>query len=155
MAPVVIIAGEHYTQIAKTLPTLAPLMLHNPRPDDGQLSSLRIGIKAVRGECSGLLMFLVDHPQVRPETVRLMTDRFREGGGEIVVPTCAGRRGHPVLFGASVFDELLTVPLEGGARQVVHARPERVIEVAVDDPGILRDIDTPEDYQKVLTDGSR
>jgi molybdenum cofactor cytidylyltransferase len=77
-------------------------------------------------------------------------DAFREKHQRIVVPTHAGRRGHPVLFARAVFDELLTAPNDEGARAVVRKDPTRVLAVPVDDPAVLEDFNTPEDYKQLL-----
>ena len=69
-----------------------------------------------------------------------------------MIPACGGRRGHPVIFGRGVFADLLEAPLDQGARAVVRGRPELVVTVEVDDPGILKDIDTPAQYREMSTD---
>ena len=95
------------------------------------------------------MVFLVDHPLVEESTVALLVERFRQTRQPIVIPTFEGRRGHPVLFGRTVFAELFSAPLQEGARFVVRGRPELVDTVEVDDPGILADIDTPEQYENM------
>ena len=73
---------------------------------------------------------------------------FVRGRGAIVIARCAGKRGHPVVFGDSVFRELLEAPAEQGARAVVIRDPARVVYVDVDDPGVTLDLDTPADVER-------
>ena len=96
------------------------------------------------------LVWHVDRPHVAVATLAKLIDRFRQGGAAIVLPTLSGQRGHPVMFGREVFDELIETPDEEGARAVVRADPSRVALVPVDDPAVLEDIDTPEAYADLL-----
>lgn len=75
---------------------------------------------------------------------------FLRSNKPIALPVFEGKRGHPVLFGRSVFEELLNAPASGGARTVVRADPSRVLEVLVTDRGVVEDIDTPEAYQELV-----
>ena len=68
----------------------------------------------------------------------------------VVVPVYRGKRGHPTLFSAKLSPELLRAPEGEGARAVVHAHEKALVEVEVDDPGILTDIDTPQAYRKAF-----
>ncbi len=123
-------------------------ILFNPEPDRGPIGSLRLALAALPADVPWLLMALVDHPAVRAETVRGLAERADSAPRDaIVVPMNRGRRGHPVVFGAGVFDELRSGPEAEGARGVVRRRPDRVIEWACDDVGILKDVDTPADLE--------
>ncbi len=148
--PLRIVAGQHHGEIRTAHPELASLLVHNPEPELGQLHSLRLGLASLAEEAAAALVFLVDAPLVQPDTVRAVVGAFRREGASIVVPVCVQRRGHPVLFGREVFPELFAAALADGARAIVRARPERVCEVAVTDQGILMDVDTPEDYGRLL-----
>jgi molybdenum cofactor cytidylyltransferase len=87
---------------------------------------------------------------VAVDTARALIDRFREGDAAVVVPVFDGRRGHPVVFGRAVFDELLAAPDAEGARAVVRAEPDRVAEVPVSDPAVADSLNTPGAYQDLL-----
>ena len=131
-------------------PGLERMVAHgvsNPDPTAGMLSSVQCGLRAFREELDAVLVWPVDHPLVRHETVIAMVAAFRNSGAPIVVPFHDGRRGHPTLFAASVFSELLAADPSRGARGVVHAHEDR-IELAVADRGVIVDIDTPEDYAR-------
>jgi len=122
----------------------------NPRYHEGQLTSLHAAIRhlaEVSPAADGLLVCLVDHPLLIPVVIRRMVAAFAREDKPIIIPTCKGRRGHPVIFGRSVFGELLDAPADQGARAVVRRLPERVLELEVGDEAILTDVDTPEHYE--------
>ena len=79
-----------------------------------------------------------------------MIDRFYETKKLIVIPRCGGRRGHPVIFSSRLFPELLSAPLEKGAKVVVHAHRDETLEIETDFAGVTIDIDTPEEYRQYL-----
>jgi molybdenum cofactor cytidylyltransferase len=99
-------------------------------------------------EVAGRLVGPGDHPCVAEETIAALLGVFAAEEPAVAAPTHGGRRGHPVIFSSRLFDELLAAPLEEGARAVVHRYPVR--EVAVDDAGILADIDDPEVYRRLI-----
>ncbi|MCS6925798.1 MAG: nucleotidyltransferase family protein [Candidatus Binatia bacterium] len=120
----------------------------NTRSFQGQLSSLMVGIGALSPASEAVVVNLVDHPLVTAETIKALIAAFREMPVPILVASYRGRRGHPVLFSRQVYGELLAAPLDQGAKAVVRRDPTRVREIPLDDPGILADIDTPEDYAR-------
>lgn len=123
----------------------------NAHVESGPIGSIRASIEAISTHpIEGLLVWPVDYPHVAVDTVSAMIDRFRAGGAEIVVPAFAGQRGHPVLFGRTVFGELLSEENPEGARSVVRANADRVAVVPVDDPAVVDDLNTPESYQRLL-----
>lgn len=118
----------------------------NENYQEGQLSSLIAGIKGMPDEADAILLCLVDNPFISIGLVWRIIQAFRESQKPIVVPVFNGRRGHPALFAAAVFDELLNAPMSEGARYVVNADKARVLEVEIPDQRILAKIDTPADY---------
>jgi molybdenum cofactor cytidylyltransferase len=114
----------------------------------GQLSSIKAGLRVVSAHADAALVHLVDHPTVLPQTFSRLASEYRLSDKPILVTRCRGHRGHPVLFDHSIFDELLEAPLDAGARAVVNANSARVIYVDVDDHGVLLDLDTPADLAR-------
>jgi molybdenum cofactor cytidylyltransferase len=92
----------------------------------------------------------VDIPSVKAATVQSLCDAFDRGADPIVRAVYRGRHGHPVIFRRPVFAELRAADLSVGAREVLRRDPARVCEVAVDDPGVLRDVDVPDDYRRLV-----
>jgi molybdenum cofactor cytidylyltransferase len=144
---VVIVLGAHADRVR---PAIAPhpqiFVIENPNFVRGQLSSLKVGLTAAIDErADAVIVHLADHPLVSPDTFRATVANFRASANPIVVARYRGRRGHPVIFDRSVFAELMAAPEDQGARVVVNAKPERVLYVDVDDPGVVLDLDTPAD----------
>ena len=102
-------------------------------------------------ESEGLAMTLVDIPLLAPATIAKVIDAWERTRAPIVRPAYGNRRGHPVIFDRAVFDELRRAPVESGARVVVSAHYDQVVNVEVDDPGCIVDIDTPDDYRRALS----
>jgi molybdenum cofactor cytidylyltransferase len=123
--------------------------IHNPAPLRGQLSSLLTGIDlAERLGVQGVLVSPVDLPGITPAVVaRLIA---AAGSAAIIRPTHAGRSGHPIYFSRDVFAELRDADPALGARAVVRADASRVLDVPWEDAGILMDVDTPEDYERLI-----
>jgi len=118
----------------------------------GPISSIATGINGlINYPVEGILVWPVDIPHVASATIRLLCGTFNQTGKSVVIPTFQGRRGHPVIFSKAVFPELLSVPGGRGADWVVHRDPGRVTEVPVNDQAILEDIDTPEDYARLIS----
>jgi molybdenum cofactor cytidylyltransferase len=113
-----------------------------------QIESLRAGLRALPDSARAAVVLPVDHPRVRPETVRSLIDVFESEGAAIVRPVCGGRHGHPVLFARAVFEELFDEALPEGARTVVQRHADAAASVEVADRGVLIDVDTPEDYSR-------
>lgn len=160
VAPLVVVAGRHREAVAAALPADLPVeLLHNPEPDRGQLSSLKIALlhlQSLAAPLAGAAMTLVDHPAVRGETVAKLLAAVggRDDDARIAVPRFGDRRGHPVVFARDVWSEILATPDDLGARAVVRRVPERVRIVDVDDPGVLVDVDTPDDLARAIAGAS-
>ena len=110
-------------------------------------TSFQAGIRVLPDDATAAMLFLVDHPIVTLDTIEKLVAQASEES--IVLPVRNGCRGHPAIFGRVVLDEVLELPPDRGANLVVGARPERILEVAVDDPGVLVDVDTPEEFRKL------
>ena len=146
--PVVVVLGHEAEWIQSQVRLDDARVVVNPDYRQGMLSSIRAGLQALEGEpVSGALICPVDHPNVGTPLIDLLITRFEETQSPMVVPTHGDRRGHPVLFAAPLFGELLTAPDAVGARQVVWDHADEVLEVPTEDRGIIMDIDTPEQYE--------
>lgn len=147
-----IVLGENADAARAKITLEPPQIVLNPNPDEPQLASLQLALRSIPEQIvDGALVCLVDHPCVERETVKLLLDRFYQAGKRIVIPTFSGRRGHPVLFAASLFRELLAAPLDQGARAVVHKFAGEVLEVPTQDEGVILDIDDPETYRRIAS----
>jgi molybdenum cofactor cytidylyltransferase len=131
-------------------PGTAPIVfIPNPAPERGQLSSLRCGVSALVPDARAALIALVDAPLVQPDTVAALVERWRAGAPPLVRPARRGRHGHPYLAGRPVLDAILSAPEAMTARDVL-APWLPGIDVPVDDDGPFEDVDTPEEYERLL-----
>lgn len=145
---VVVVLGAHAKRIRPAVPRDERVsIVENPDFNRGQLSSVKVGLRATAPRCAAAMVHLADHPRVAAATFRAVADEYARSHASIIVARHAGRRGHPVLFDRTVFEELLVAPEERGARFVVNADPARVVYVDVDDAGVTLDLDTPDDLR--------
>lgn len=151
-APVVAVVQDEAGLAAERARAAGALVVTNPQPATGQIGSLRRALDALPADAAGCLVLPVDHPLVMPGTVAALVAALLDSGAPVVVPAHGGRRGHPTLFGRALFHELRYGELPQGARTVVHAHEGAIVELAVDDPGILADIDSPADYRRHFLD---
>jgi len=118
-------------------------MVINGEWEKGQLSSIHAAIRTFPGGTEGLLLCPVDHPLVSAALVNSLILAFTETQAPVVLPTFEGKRGHPVIFSASVYEELLAAPLETGARAVVWAHKNEVQEVPTSEEGCVLNLNDP------------
>jgi molybdenum cofactor cytidylyltransferase len=126
-------------------------LVHNPRAHTGMASSLQVGLRAMRPDMEAALVMLGDQPMVGSRTVAMLTRAWRREGARpaVAVSGASGDRWTPpVVLGRELWDELMTLEGDSGARQVLDRRPELVDVVPALDR--LDDIDTPEDYAKIV-----
>lgn len=113
----------------------------------GQLTSIVAAVNAVdRPGVQGLLVMPVDMPFALPASFAAVLRNFGGAPGIVARAVHGGRHGHPVIFGRAFFDALRRADPEIGAKAVLRASPGALRDVEVEDPGILKDIDSPEDY---------
>lgn len=120
----------------------------NKNWEAGQSSSIQAGVRSLPDVTDGILLFLIDHPLISRELVGELVERFYESGKAIVLPIYKGRRGHPVIFSARLYQELLSAPLETGARAVVWAHREEVSEMETSEEGCVLNLNDPDALAK-------
>jgi molybdenum cofactor cytidylyltransferase len=148
-ARLIVVVGAHAGAVRGPIPADPRIaVVDNAHYLRGQLSSIKAALPHISADAGGVLIHLVDHPMVRAETFAALIDGYRRLGSPIVIARYQGRRGHPVLFARLVLGELAAAPEDQGARVVVDRDPARVAYVDVDDPGVLIDLDTPEDLER-------
>jgi molybdenum cofactor cytidylyltransferase len=153
VAGVAVIARPGDAALQQEIAAHAPAVpcLENGAPELGQLSSVLVGVSyAEQLEADGVMVLPVDIPSVGAATIRALLAAFDEGLQPLVRPAHRSRHGHPVIFARSLFPELRAADPSVGARAVFRRDPARVRQVDVDDPGVLRDIDYPDDYRRLL-----
>ncbi len=145
---VVIVTGPEDTAIREALGDLTVRFAVNPRPQDGQGTSIAAGVAALKPWTTAALIALGDQPRMPRAVIPTLLDALRRSGKAIVAPVYQGVQGTPVVFSSEVFAELRALKGDAGARAVVKHDPERVETVAFD-LAMPPDVDTPEDYAKL------
>lgn len=151
---VIVVAGGLANELQPVVDANAAYLVRNPQPERGQFSSLQIGLQEVlnRGRDAAIIT-LVDRPPARPETVNHLQRQFLtlvEHDMWAVVPESAGYHGHPIVVGREMIGAFLDAPVDSTARDIVHANQSRVAYVPVSDPFVTMNIDTPQDYERLI-----
>ena len=153
LTEVKIVLGSQAELILERLPQLRANVVINPEYEQGQLSSLIRGLKALEGySIDGLMLFLVDHPFVDRHLINELLDWFSSHNNPLVIPTFKKKRGHPIIFAHELFPELINAPVDAGAVIVVRKYQDKILHVETGQAGILLDIDTPEAYREYVVD---
>ncbi|MEO7142995.1 MAG: nucleotidyltransferase family protein [Bryobacteraceae bacterium] len=147
----IVVLGHHAESIQLKLARQAAFV-RNPDPDRGQLTSLQCGLRAVPAGMDGVMFTPLDYPAIETETVERLVESFSGSRAAIAlaIPRCQHRRGHPVVVRAALIAEFLALPETASARDVVRRHDAAIRYVEVRDTGILTDVDTPEDYRRLL-----
>jgi CTP:molybdopterin cytidylyltransferase MocA len=139
-----VVLGAHSEPIAKNIALPPEEVVINEHWEKGQLSSIQAAILTLPAGTDGLLLCLIDHPLVSGALVNELIEQFYVTRAKIVLPVYEGRRGHPVIFPAALYNELLHAPMEKGARAVVWAHAEEVLEVPTNEEGCVLNLNDPE-----------
>lgn len=146
-----VVTGYHQEEIQPILRSLQVREIYNPRYQNGMYSSVQSGISSYDQDISGFFIHPVDVPLIEPMTVRLMSSYPKQTGDTIICPMYQNRRGHPLIVGSSYRTAILDNTYPTGLRGFLYEYSYAIIHVMVDDPGVLLNMNTPADYQEVLT----
>jgi molybdenum cofactor cytidylyltransferase len=141
-APVIVVLGHSAAAIRDGVAVDVEWVV-NPAPERGQFSSLQTGLAALPAGMDCLFQ-PIDYPAVAAGTVELLA----RTQGELVIPRYRGERGHPVRIFPGIVAELLALPVDAQARDVIRSHYPAATFVEVEDPGVVTDIDTPEDFAR-------
>jgi molybdenum cofactor cytidylyltransferase len=146
-----VVLGANAESIQAELKLDQEIVVVNQDWQQGQLSSIQSAIRSLPADqTAGLLLCPVDHPLISSQLVSRLIAEFDSDRKLIVVPTHQGRRGHPVIFHASLYAELLDASPNVGARQVVWAHPDAIAEIETDEAGVILNLNDPETMRKAL-----
>jgi molybdenum cofactor cytidylyltransferase len=145
-----VVLGAHAEPISKVVNLKADEIVINQEWKKGQLSSIQAGLRSLPPGTDGMLLCLIDHPLISAALVQDLIEQFNKTKAPIVLPVYEGRRGHPVIFSATLYDELLRAPLETGARAVVWAHKGEIDEVRTNEEGCVLNLNDPETMHKEL-----
>jgi molybdenum cofactor cytidylyltransferase len=154
---VIVVVGKNESNLAPVIYGEAASLVRNPSPEQGQFSSLQIGLREVlnRGRDAAMVT-LVDRPPVRAETFALLCSRFASAADGVwaVVPAYAGQHGHPIIVGREMIEIFLKAPATASARELQHQHQAHMEYVSIEDPFIAGNVDTPQDYAALQSQNS-
>jgi molybdenum cofactor cytidylyltransferase len=145
-----VVLGAQAEPIAKAINLKADEIVINHEWEKGQLSSIQAALRSLPAGTDGILLCLIDHPLISGALVQELIEQFYKTKKPIVLPVYEGRRGHPVIFSASLYEELLRAPLETGARAVVWAHAGEVEELPTNEEGCVLNLNDPETMNKAI-----
>ncbi|MBM7622515.1 molybdenum cofactor cytidylyltransferase [Sporohalobacter salinus] len=147
---VIVVLGYQASQVKKLIAGQEVEICYNKDYKLGQSTSLKEGLSSINDDCRAILCMLGDQPLVKKETINQLINEFEAGTELIVAPEYKGRRGNPVIFSADLKSEMLEISGDQGARELIYKYYNQIKLVEVEDQGVIFDIDTKEDYLKLL-----
>ena len=153
-----VVLGPDAARIRPSLATHECIIVEIPDLAGGAIGSLRAALAALEAtRPSGIVAWPVDLPHVRVATLERLLEAHRRSGAAAVVPSFAERRGHPVIWDRALFSELATsaAATRHGAWAVLAAHDQDLVTVPVDDPAVIDDLNTPEDYERLIREVNR
>ena len=150
-SPVIVVVGHHAAEIQAGIERASEVVFAvNPDPERGMLSSLQCGLAEVPAEAEAVMFLPVDHPHLEPATLETLAVRFQSERAPVTVPTFRGEHGHPVCISRALVAELLALPPDAKASDVIHRYVPETCYVEVADPAVVTDVDDPAAYAGLL-----
>lgn len=148
---VVVVLGHHAEHIEPVVQDFPVSVVRNPTPDDGQVSSLRLGLQALTGKLDAVLVALADQPLLNAQDLTDVIGAYKKRpvGTQVVVPTVDGLPGNPVIFAADVRDAVLSGDARLGCKQWQAAHPDQVHRWSTPNRRYRIDIDSEEDIAQL------
>jgi len=145
-----VVVGHRANELCPVLDRLGVQTIVNTNFSEGMFSSVIAGVKSLLPKVKGFFLLPVDNPIVNRETLEKLQSTFFTTELGIIYPTYQGTRGHPPLISSRYVNKVMSWDKPGGMRALLEQYEHDAINVEVDDPGILLDMDTPEDYRQML-----
>jgi molybdenum cofactor cytidylyltransferase len=149
---VIVVAGANAASVSPIADSQAAFLVVNPNPQQGQFSSLQLGLQEVlnRGRDAAIIT-LVDRPPAEGEIIEQLKAVFLASDEQVwaMVPEFGGKHGHPIVIGREMIEAFLRAPLHSSARDVEHATQAHIRYLPVNDPLVVANVDTPEDFEKL------
>ncbi len=143
--PIVVVTGHAQTSVEAALHDLPVQFTHNAAYATGLASSLRTGVAALPADVSGTLILLADMPRITPSLLDRLIAAFRAAPTTLaIVPTFEGQRGNPVLIAQPLFARIKNLEGDIGARALLRSAGDAIVEVAINEPAVTFDVDTPD-----------
>ena len=145
-----VVVGSHRNDVINVIGRLNIGICYNEDYKQGMLSSVKCGIRSLPVSCEAVLVFPGDQPMIPPTVINKVIHAYINSGKGIVIPTFKKKRGHPLLIDRRYFEEVEKLEEHEGLRALAGKFIEDVLEVETGKNGILKDIDTREEYEEII-----
>jgi molybdenum cofactor cytidylyltransferase len=152
---VVAVLGSHKNEVLKVIERFPVLHCYNNNFKNGMLSSVKCGFEFLPGNFHAAMVFLGDQPMVETSVINKMIDVYSGSGKGILVPVFENQRGHPLMADKKYRDEIINLDDPEGLKGLLRRHPDDLLEVATENPSVLKDIDTMEDYNNHINKSSQ
>jgi molybdenum cofactor cytidylyltransferase len=151
LAEIFVVLGHRELEVRQSLAGSGVQYAINKNYQKGMLTSVKTGLSMLSPNEDAVLIALVDQPMIKSGLINKLILAFEEGEKGIVLPTYQGRHGHPIIISTGYVDDIMQLNdnTEGGLRDLINAQRGDWLEVPVDTPDVIEDIDSPEDYQRL------
>ena len=144
----VVVLGHEQASTRALIDDLPLQIVYNEAHSTGQMTSVHCGLAALKANHGGVIVALGDQPALTVADINYLIDAYRQrSGGEVVVPTFAGQRGNPIIISESCRVDILAGTRNLGCRKFIEKNPELVYKIEMPNPGVLIDLDTPQEYE--------
>jgi molybdenum cofactor cytidylyltransferase len=147
---VVAVLGSHMEEVLKVIERFQVQHCFNSNYKNGMLSSVKCGFEFLPGDFRAAMVFLGDQPMVETSVINKMINAYNESGKGILVPVFENKRGHPLMVDKKYREEVITLDDPEGLKGLLRRHPDDLLEVDTDNPSVLDDIDTQEDYNNII-----
>jgi molybdenum cofactor cytidylyltransferase len=147
---ILVVLGAERDKLTELVRSTNVSYCYNDNYKKGMLSSVRCGVVNTPDDCEAVLVFQGDQPFITPGVINMVIDAYRSSEKGLVIPVCRKKRGHPLLIGRKYLEKIELLDDNEGLRSLAYLYSDDVLEVETDDPAILRDFDTYDEYKKEI-----
>ncbi len=151
LAEIIVVLGHREAEIRARLIGSGVEFAINPDYQKGMLTSIKTGLVLISPQSAAVLIALVDQPMVGSEIIDQLINAYEQSDRKIALPTHAGRHGHPIILSRDYVEEIMQIDDASaeGLRSLINAHRDEILEVPIDSPAVIEDIDSPADYQRL------
>lgn len=151
LGDILVVTGANRTEIEDAIKFYSVRTVYNPDFENGSmLVSLQAGVKALPSNCCAFFVILGDQPFLKAGTINSLLDLYYDQPGKIIIPSYKMRRGHPWLLDCSLKNEILDLVEPENLRDLLIRNESEIEYLVVNDPEILEDMDSPDDYERII-----
>lgn len=147
VSDIAVVIGSDAVDVSSAIAHLPVTIVENPDSGSDMAASVRAGLNALNDTASSVLVCPADHPLVLPDTIKALIARHNENREAVIIPSHDRRRGHPTLFPRQIIQEIFK---SSSLRDVIAAHVGMIVYENTEDEGVLLDMDTPQDYERIL-----